>query len=230
MKRSTNKFDVNRRAFLKTVGKAGLSAGFLRASTFATGMMIGRAAQAQTSGIKRVICVFIPGGAPVDGTNLWLPSSDLTLAATTAPLESVKGECVFFENALISDSGGAGTGGHGNTSKAFGAQGYSNSYDVLLERTIGASSPFPSLLFGVQSNGHGSATKKDNTEVVYQDSPTAMFNRLFSSSVNLNPIGVQQSQSILDLHKDEIAALQNVLGSAELDRLCLLYTSDAADD
>ncbi len=219
MKRSRNKFDLDRRAFLKTVGKAGLSAGFLRASTFATGMMLGRAAQAQTGGIKRVMCVFIPGGAPVDGTNLWVPSSDLTLNQTTAPLESVKDECVFFENALIANSAGAGTGGHGNTSKAFGAQGYNNSYDTLLERTIGASSPFPSLLFGVQSNGHGSATKKDNREVVYQDSPIAMFNRIFGGGVNLNPIGITRSQSILDMHKEEIAALQAALGTAEMSRL-----------
>ena len=219
MKRSMKKFDLDRRAFLKTVGKAGLSASFLNASTFAAGMMIGRAAQAQTSGIKRVVCVYLPDGAPVDGTNMWLPSDDLTLAATTSPLESLKNDCVFFKNALISDSDGAGCGGHGNTSKSFGGKGYDNTYDVLLERTIGAASPFPSLLFGVQSNGHGSATKKDRSEVVYQDSPNAMFNRLFSGGVDINPIGIQRSQSVLDLHKEELATLQNVLGSAEKDRL-----------
>ncbi len=219
MKRSKNILDLNRRNFLNVIGKAGLSAGFLNASTFATGMMLGRAAEAQTGNIRRVVCVYIPDGAPIDGTNMWLPSDNLVMAPTTEPLNSVKDECVFFKNALISDADGGPCGGHGNTSKAFGAQGYRNSYDVLLERTIGVNSPFPSLLFGVQSNGHGSATKKDNSEVVYQDSPNAMFNRIFGSSVNINPIGIQRSQSILDIHREELAALKNVLGSAELTRL-----------
>lgn len=219
MKRSMNKVELNRRAFLKTVGKAGLSAGFLKASTFTAGMMLGRAAEAQTGGIKRVVCVYIPDGAPVDNRNDWLPSDDLTMAPTTLPLDTLKDECVFFKNAFISNSTGGEVGGHGNTSKAFGAHGYDNSYDVLLERTIGASSPFSSLRFGVQSNGHGSATKLDRTEVNYQDSPNAMFNRVFGGDVNLSSIGITRSQSILDLHREEINALQSILGYAEKERL-----------
>lgn len=220
MKDRNSKIQLNRRSFLSSATKAGLSMSFLQGSTFATGMMLGRAAQAQASGIKRVICVYIGDGAPVNGTNFWLPSNDLTLPSTTAPLESVKQHCVFFKNASIVDAGGNGVGGHGNTSKSFGGSGFSNSYDVELERTIGANSPFPSILLGVQSNGHGSATKKDGSEVVYQDSPNAAFNRLFSGGgANTSSIGVQRSQSILDVHKSEIEALKGVLGNAEFTRL-----------
>lgn len=219
MKIKDTKADLTRRSFLKTAAKAGLSASFLQGSTFATGMMLGRAAEAATTGIRRVVCVYIGDGAPVNGTNLWLPSSSLVLPTTTAPLEAVKNECVFFKNATIVDNEGNEVGGHGNTSKAFAGSGFRNSYDVELERTIGANSPFPSLLLGVQSNGHGSATKKDGSEIVYQDNPEAAFNRLFNSNVNVSSIGVQRSQSILDIHKAELAELQNVLGYAEKERL-----------
>ena len=220
MKSPKNSIEINRRAFLSTVGKAGLSMSFLQGSTFATGMMLGRAAQAQSSsGIRRVICVYIGDGAPVNGTNHWLPSNSLVLPSTTAPLEAVKNECIFFKNATIVDSGGNEVGGHGNTSKAFGGSGFSNSFDVELERTIGANSPFPSLLLGVQSSGHGSATKKSGSEIVYQDSPVAAFNRLFNSNVSTSSIGIQRSQSVLDAHMAELAELQNVLGSAEKQRL-----------
>lgn len=220
MRRHSNSKNMQRRAFLSAASKAGLSLGFLQASTFAGGIMLGRAAEAQSSSaIKRVICVYIGDGAPVNGTNKWLPSNNLVLPVTTAPLESVKQHCVFFSNAIISDAGGAEVGGHGNTAKAFGGAGFSNTFDVELERTLGANSPFPSLLLGVQSHGHGSATKKGGSEIVYQDNPSVAFNRLFGSNLNVSSIGIQRSQSILDLHSQELTALRGVLGSAENERL-----------
>lgn len=218
MKNSTA--DMNRRSFLKTLAQAGLSVNMLRGATFTTAMMMARTAQAKSvSGIKRVICVYIPDGAPVNGTNLWLPSSNLTLPETTAPLESVKNHCIFFDDASITDKSGAGVGGHGNTNKAFAGMGSQNTFDVELERTIGAASAFPSLLLGVQSNGHGSATKKNGTEVNYQDNPAAAFNRVFGSSINVGDLGTKRQKSILDLHKNELASLQSILGSAEKERL-----------
>ncbi|MDA7746492.1 DUF1552 domain-containing protein [Psychromonas sp.] len=221
MKKTMSKQNMDRRAFLRTVAGAGLSMKFLAGSTFATGMMLSRSAQAaDTSTIKRVICVFIPGGAPVVGTNLWLPSTDLILPQTTAPLESVKDKCIFFENAVIADSGGAETGGHGNTSKAFGGQGFDNSWDVEMERTLGANSSFSSLLLGVQSNGHGSATKKNGTEVSYQDNPVAAFDRVFGGTTAVaGSVEVQRQQSVLDMHKAELDELKTVLGTVEQDRL-----------
>lgn len=212
--------NMNRRRFLKTLGQAGLTVPMLKGATFTAGMMAARAAEAaEIPGIKRVICVYLPDGAPVKGTNLWLPSNDLTLPVTTAPLESVKEHCIFFSNATIANRDGAGVGGHGNTSKAFGGAGFRNTFDVELERTIGAISPFPSLLMGVQSFGHGSATKKNGTEVNYQDNPLAAFNRLFGSTVNAGDIETKRTRSILDLHKQELADLTQRLGMAERERL-----------
>jgi len=221
MKKTFSKQNMDRRAFLRTVAGAGLSMKFLASSTFATGMMMSRSAQAAGTGnIKRVICVYIPGGAPVVGTNLWLPSTDLILPQTTAPLESVKDKCIFFENAVISDNNGNEAGGHGNTSKAFAGQGFENSFDVEMERTLGANSSFSSLLLGVQSYGHGSATKKNYSEVVYQDNPIAAFDRVFGGTAAASgSVETQRVQSVLDLHKAELAELKNVLGTAEQYRL-----------
>ena len=212
---------MDRRSFLKNLGGSALSVGFLQGSTFATGMMMARAAQAQNvPGIKRVICVYIPDGAPVIGSNLWLPSTDLILPQTTQPLESVKQHCIFMKNAVITNSEGAQNGGHGNTSKAFGGDGMSNTFDVEMERTIGANSQYPALLLGVQSYGHGSATKKNGSEINYEDNPTAAFDRVFNSGISAGgTVGTQRAQSIMDIHKAEINTLQSVLGQAEKERL-----------
>jgi len=216
MKRYRNKTELNRRNFLSTVSKAGLSMSFLQGSTFATGMMLGRAASAQSGGIRRVINVYCPGGAP---TGTFVPSDSLVLGATSAPLEAVKDQCIFFSGTSIVDADGGPVGGHGNTSNVFGGGGFDNTFDVELERTLGANSPFPSLLLGVQSNGHGSSTKVGGNEINYQDNPTAAFNRLFNSNVNTSSIGTQRSQSILDVHAAEIAMLQQRLGASERERL-----------
>jgi len=208
--------DKTRRGFLKTVANAGMSAGLLRTSSLATGMMLSRNAIAQnSSGISRVVCVYIPDGAPTEnGRSLFIPSSNLTLPPASAALERVKDECVFFNGADVN-----GGGGHGRTHKVLGGAASSSTYDVHLERTIGANSPFPSLLLGVQSAGHGSATIKDRAVVSYQDNPVAAFNRLFGGNVVMGSADGRRAQSVLDLQKAEIQALQSVLGSAEKERL-----------
>ena len=214
------KFSVEngRRHFLKTIASAGLSSGLLKTSALATGMMLGRTAAAQSSnGINRVIFVYIPGGCPFqNGNSLFTPSSDLTLAPASATMESVKNECVFFSDASVS-----GGGGHGSTTKTLGGSVSRTTYDIALERVIGASSPFPSLQLGVQSTdgNHGYATMVDGRQVTYQDNPMATFNRVFGGNVSVTPIGSRRAQSVLDIQKDEIAELQSVLGASEKTRL-----------
>jgi len=218
MQNSTTNY--NRRNFLKTLGQAGLSVNMLRGATFTAAMMAARAAEAKSvPAIKRVICVYIPDGAPVNGSNLWLPSDSMELPETTLPLNDVKDKCIFFKNATITNKSGASIGGHGNTNKAFAGAGFSNTFDVELERTMGAASAFPSLLLGVQSNGHGSATKKNGSEVNYQDNPVVAFNRIFGGSVNVGDIGTKRKRKVLDMHKKELADLTTSLGVAERERL-----------
>ncbi len=223
MKKNISKIMNERRTFLKQISKAGLSLAACQSGVFTTGMMLSRAAAAQNaSGIRRVVCVYIPDGAPfLNGQSLFNPASDMTLPVASAPLESVKQHCVFFNNALVSSASGAEAGGHGNCSKSFGGLGNRNSYDVELERTLGENSPFPSILLGVQSNdgNHGYATKKDGREITYQDNPSAAFNRLFNADVAVGSIGTKRSQAVLDINRAEIQALNQKLGVAERERL-----------
>lgn len=222
MTHNIKKQEMNRRSFIRTLGGAGLSMGMLQGTTFTAGMMLARAAQAKSvPGIKRVICLYVPSGAPVrNGNNKWLPSNSLELESTSKPLESVKEHCIFFRNATIVDKNGAPTGGHQNSQKAFGGIGFSNTWDVEMERAIGANSPFPSLLLGVQSGNNTSSTLKNGREIIYQSDPVAAFNRVFGgSNAPQGNLGVQQAQSVMDVHKAELAALQRILGSAEKERL-----------
>lgn len=214
MKNTMNKQNMDRRAFLRTVAGAGLSMKFLAGSTFATGMMLSRSAQAaDTSAIKRVICVYIPGGAP--GKASFLPSSNLILPQVSKPLESVKDSCIFFEDVTLAGHG------HGTTTNAFGGAGQSSTFDIEMERTLGANSTFSSLQLGVQTTTtHGTASKKNGTQISYEDNPIAAFDRVFSGgAAPAGSIESQRSENILDMHKAELAELQKVLGAAEKQRL-----------
>lgn len=224
-KRYKSKTELGRRQFLKTVGGAGLSAGLLRTSSLAAGMMLARSAVAQNaSGVSRAIFVYIPGGTPfLDGNSLFNPSSNLVLPGASAAMEPIKNDCVFFSDAEVS-----GGGGHGFTQKTLGARGKngsgSSTIDVrYADSSLGANTPFPQLLLGVQSTvgNEGFATQRQWNELAYQDNPIATFNRLFANSGGSGggSIGTLRSQSVLDIQKAEIADLQAILGQEENDRL-----------
>ena len=219
MMRKNSVLDLRRRDFLKTVGKAGLSAGLLQGSALTAGMMLSRTAAAQSGTIDRVVLLYVPGGTPFQGgQNLFVPDASLNLKSASSALESVKDEIVFFDNCRVS-----GGGGHGSTTKCFGGNQRADTYDIELERTLGASSPFPSLLLGVQSNfgNQGYATKRAWQEIAYQDNPIAAFNRVFggASGGDALPADNLRAQSVLDLQMEEIRALQNTLGAFEKERL-----------
>ena len=225
-KRYKSKTEMGRRQFIKTVGKAGLSAGLLRTSSLAAGMMLARSAVAQNAtGVSRAVFVYIPGGTPfLDGNSLFNPSSNLVLPGASAAMEPIKNDCVFFSDAEVS-----GGGGHGFTQKTLGARGSngsgSNTVDVrYADSSLGANMPFPQLLMGVQSTvgNEGFASQRQWNELAYQDNPIATFNRVFAnagSSSSGGSIDILRSQSVLDIQKAEIEALQSVLGQQENDRL-----------
>ena len=222
MSRKTFALDAERRSFLKTVGLAGLSNGLLRASPLATGMMLGRNALAQNAnGVNKIVCFFIGGGCPFqNGKSLFNPTANMEMQPCSMPLEPIKNDIVFFSDAEVS-----GGGGHGSTSKVFG--GFAgDTIDVELAGTLGALSPFPQLMLGVYSNGsHGYATKKNHTEIPYQDNPIATFNRVFGAAGSGGnagggtSIGALRAQSVLDIQKAEIAQLRAKLGNEEKVRL-----------
>lgn len=215
-----------RRDFLKTVASSGLSAGFVSRSALATGMLLGRNAVAQSDdSIKRVVCMYIPGGTPFkDNKSMFTPSSTLVMPPASAALDPVKSQCVFFENLSV-----YGGGGHGGTHKSLGSHhamlstGGNNvdSYDIALTRKWGLGRPFSNLLLGVQSNvgNHGSASRSKKQQVLYEDNPETVFNNVFNSGVEANPISIDRAKSVLDLQLAEIKQLKSVLGGAEKIRL-----------
>ncbi len=229
MKSNREKNILDRRTFIKNTTAAGVSAAVVNGSSLAAGMMVARSATAAgTQGIRRVICLYVPDGAPVKGKNRWLPTGNLNLVDTSLPLEGVKQDCIFFKQTLISDKNGTGCGGHANTDKAFGGIGQQSTYDVELAKAIGDASPFPSLQLGIQSRGKGgltSPTKKNGNTILYENNPIAAFNRLFGSSGSTGGNSGSSSntqlskQRIVDIHKAELDALKRSLGSAERSKL-----------
>lgn len=222
MAKCRSALENERRSFLKTVGRAGISFGLLRASSLATGMMLGRSAIAQNAtGVNKVVFVYLPGGTPFqDGKSLFTPSSSLVLEPTSAPLEAVKNEIVFFSDVLVT-----GGGGHGYTQKTLGATKNKDTIDVALSDTLGSNSPFPHLLLGTQSNvgNQGGASQRNYQNIAYQDNPIATFNRIFGGVTGGGSGGgsvdTLQAQSVLDVQKAEIAQLKTFLGVEEQVRL-----------
>lgn len=215
----------SRRDFLKTAAHAGLSTGLLKASALTTGMMLSRTAVSQSdTGIKRVVCLYTPNGSVFkNGKSLFIPevdasTSELILNKTSAPLESLKSECVFFSDAKVPGVGG----GHGNTTKVLGfSKNHKTTFDVMLANTLGASAPFPHLLLGVESmiGNRGTASALDGRQVPYEDNPFKVFDRVFNSNVSTAEVGVRREQRVLDAHMAEIAELKKILGSSETRRL-----------
>lgn len=63
IERSIKQMQAERRRFLDMLGKAGVSAGLLRASAIAGGMMSARFAEAATND-KKFVLIYHPNGAP----------------------------------------------------------------------------------------------------------------------------------------------------------------------
>jgi hypothetical protein len=134
---------------------------------------------------------------------------------------------VFFSDTYV-----VGNRGHGSTYKVLGGGGAEHglrntTIDVELSKTLGATTPHPLLLLGVQSNssGHGYATLDNWTQQTYQDDPNIAFRNMFGSSSSGGgssdgaSIAATRAQSVLDIQKAEIQALQGVLGASERERL-----------
>ncbi|WP_127560278.1 DUF1552 domain-containing protein [Saccharospirillum alexandrii] len=225
---------LKRREFLKTVGKAGLSIPLLRATGLGTGMMLSRQAMAEGMAPRRVMFVYIPDGTPGNGSQTYTPDAALTLKECSAPLESVKDECVFLNNMFVH-----GGGGHGVTQRVLGAfaDGVSGTIDLALGDSVGALSPVSSLRLGVFTGGKDPVSSRGwsaATDLV--DNPASAFEKLFSGSIDTSDIGTQRAlvrqaandQALRDLigkldyyerqkleqHRDAIAKLKSDVESA----------------
>jgi hypothetical protein len=208
---------LQRRNFLKFIGKAGLSLPLLQASSLGAGILLSRQAQAQAAALRKVIFVYVPDGTPQGASSSYLPSDDMTLNTCSLPLEAVKDECVFFKDVEI-----IGGGGHGNSQRVLGAfaDGVSGTIDLALEETVGATSPVASLRLGVRTRNLDPVSARAWSGATdYQDNPQTAFEKLFGGSIDTSPIGNQRDNKRLDVNEAALAEIRNKLGSYELQRL-----------
>ncbi|MEJ2682409.1 MAG: DUF1552 domain-containing protein [Gammaproteobacteria bacterium] len=209
--------DMQRRDFLKFLGKAGLSLPVIRASVLGAGALLGQYAQAAGLASRRVIFVFVPGGTPQQSARSYTPTANLTLNRCSAPLEAVKRECVFFSGVEI-----VGGGGHGLTQRVLGAfaDGVRGTLDLALGEVVGAISPVSSLRLGVRTRGLEPISARGYSQVTdYQDNPETVFNRLFGGNIDVSQIGIRRDRKVLEMNQIALDQIKSKLGSYALDRL-----------
>ncbi len=214
---------LQRRNFLKFIGKAGLSLPLLQASSLGAGLMLSRQAEAAGNSLRKVIFVYVPDGTPGGASNSFLPDGNMNLKVCSQPLESVKDECLFFENVEV-----VGGGGHGTTQRVLGAfaSGVSGTIDLALEDSVGATSPVASLRLSVRNRRSIDQTETKDpissrvwSGSSFQDSPQAAFETLFGGTIDSSDIGTLRNNKKLNVNEAALAEIKTKLGSYELERL-----------
>jgi hypothetical protein len=212
MKNKTENRSISRRGFLKTLGGAALSGAMYKLSLLGGNLLWARPVFAADAP-KRVVFVYIAGGAIPDQ---WMPTgseTDFTLPAMSAPLDPVKQHCVFLNGVNMANAG------HGLTSKALGSD-KTMTLDIYMARTLGQVSPFSQLQLGVISNGYGSISRYNWNEPAYEDSPFNAFDRLFGAGVaTTEDLATRKKRSVLDSNLAALTQMRSRLGSFEKARL-----------
>lgn len=203
---------VSRRGFLKKLGGVALSGAMYKLSLLGGNLLWARPVFAADAP-KRVVFVYIAGGAIPDQ---WMPSgseTSFTLPAMSAPLEPVKQHCVFLNGVNMNNAG------HGLTSKALGSD-KTMTLDIYMARTLGQVTPFSQLQLGVISNGYGSISRYNWNEPAYEDNPFNAFERLFgASATTTEDLPTRRKRSVFDSNLEALNQMRNRLGSFEKARL-----------
>ncbi len=213
MKTKSQIESASRRGFLQKLGGVGLSSAMFKLSMLSGNLLWARSALAATAP-KRVIFYFVAGGAIPDE---WTPvgsETDFTLPAMSAPLESVKQDCVFLNGVNMQNPG------HGLVSKVLGTHDRAMTLDLYLARTMGQVTPFSQLQLGVRSGGFGGITRLNWNEYPFEDSPINAFNRLFGPGAAVSEdIDTRRKRSVLDCNLEALNQMRNSLGGFERSRL-----------
>lgn len=206
-------FDKERRDFLRVVQRAGISAGVLKASSLIGGVMLARAAEAQSGTPTKSCLVFSGGGCLKD---LWYPQNGV-LPAQSAPLQSHYNKMVIMQQASLSGAG------HGVMFHRFdNASWGKDSFDVNMGRTIGAN--FPVKYLNVGTTPLTSLSREGSREIPTITSPQAALDILFSGGTT-NTSGTAPRRSIVDLHFPAVNSLKTKLGQHEKDKLDSHFTA-----
>ncbi len=213
MRKKSEIESISRRGFLKQLGGVGLSGAMLKLSLLSGNMLWARSVFAAAAP-KRVIFVYVSGGAAPE---YWLPTgseTNFTLPAMSAPLEPVKQHCVFLKGINMTFPG------HGITSKCLGTTDNAMTLDIYMARTLGKVTPFSQLQLGVVTNGNGSLSRLNWNEPPYEDSPMNAFERLFGAgAATTQDLPTRRKRSVIDCNLASLNQMRSGLGSTEKARL-----------
>ena len=211
--RHTDCFDKERRDFLRIVKHAGISAGLIRASGLISGIMLARAAEAQTGTPTKSCLIFSGGGCQ---PHLWYPSGS-TFPVQSAPLQS------HFSNMTLMKSAKLSGAGHGVMFHRFNDGSFSkDSFDVNMGSTIGANYPVKYLNLGTTAESVLSREGRVGKPII--TSPQAALDMLFSGGTGTST-GTAPRKSIVDLHYPAITSLKTKLRAHEKEKLDSHFTA-----
>lgn len=209
--KTQEKFEKNnRRQLLKMMAGGAASAPLMNAGLLTAGASLSSAANAATS-VKNVIFVFIPGGAP---PNTFTPTATLELGPSSAPLEPVKQECVFFSRTDMD-----GFAGHGLPQNSLGGLTKApKTIDLALGDVLGSNTPFSSIQLGVVSGDTSISAVNNWTRTPVIKDPAQVFEVLRNVQTSNNP-ALQQQHKQLEINLKAVQQLQLQLGSFASARL-----------
>lgn len=215
-----DKFDKQKRQFLKTVTAAGISKSLLNACGMAGSMMMARAVEGQNSGPSKSLMLFVAGGAIPE---LYIPSGGQVKSMSQGyQTHGVMNDIAFLSNTTIRNPG------HGQMFARYTNEYGGTSFDIMMGKTISANYPLSYLNLGVESDGNESPTRESNRGVPLINDPRAAFARLTTAlgsgggGGSTPPPGgsnVDPKRFYVDRHKEALQALTNKLGQHEREKL-----------
>jgi len=200
----------NRRQLLKMMAGGAAATPLINAGLLTAGASLSNMASAATS-VKNVIFVFIPGGAPA---NTFTPSATLGLGPSSAPLEPVKQECVFFSRTDMD-----GFAGHGLPQNSLGGLTKApKTIDLALGDALGGNTLFSSIQLGVLSGDTSISAVNNWTRTLVIKDPAQVFEIMRSVQTSNNP-ALQQQHKQLEINLKAVQQLQQQLGGFASARL-----------
>jgi hypothetical protein len=207
MPRRNSPSHESRREFLKFVGRAGLGAAALGAAPLLRGLVTNKA-RAQSGGVKRVVFVYTPGGAP---RGLWLPNGSSLNTATQA-FDGLQDLCNFREVQVLES-------GHGLARKCLGKLRWDQDWtgdtiDQQIASVLSDSTPYPSYVLGVQTNTEDYVVRRAGAAVPAENSPAAAYQQLFGGAApSTDTAGyLAQQQSVMDINRAALTELKDRTG------------------
>src|SRR5580692_10228706 len=231
----TNNWRMPRRTFLKGLG-ATVALPWLEAMSLNAMSVTNAGSMAPGEIPRRAMFTYWGLGLEIRGFTPADTGKNYTLTPSLQPLAPFKDDCTILTG-LTSF-----TGGHGSCCCLLtGVNTVRNaktliSVDPQIALHHGSATRFPSLVLGtIRETGFGGSSpmtlswSKNHTPITPENRPEVLFEKLFGSEDNKTLASAKQAMaqraSLLDSIKDQAAALQRRVGTADRERLEQYFTS-----